>query len=95
MAKTGLEEGHTVTMFLAGDAVTLLRTESVESSCQASAPVLVRARRRIKASQPRSTIPGCPQARGVTHDQLSLEKAQPAQPAKLLELAAEADFPVH
>ena len=27
VAKTGLEEGHTVAMFLAGDAVTLLRTE--------------------------------------------------------------------
>ena len=36
MAKTGLEEGHTVTMFLAGDAVTLLRTESVRSRLTAS-----------------------------------------------------------
>lgn len=93
IAKTGLEEGHTVTMFLAGDAVTLLRTESVESVVGIGTGALSAHVAAIKASPAEVYYSGLSaKARGVTHDQLALDKAQPAQPAKLLELAAEADF---
>jgi predicted peroxiredoxin len=93
MAKTGLEEGHTVTMFLAGDAVSLLRTESVESVVGIGTGALSAHVAAIKTSAAEVYYSALSaKARGITHDQLALDKAQPAQPAKLLELAAAADF---
>jgi uncharacterized protein len=93
MAKTGLEEGHKVTMFLAGDAVSLLRTESVESVVGVGTGALSAHVATIKTSPAEVYYSGLSaKARGITHEMLALDKAQPAMPAKLLELAAESDF---
>lgn len=93
MAKTGLEEGHAVIMFLAGDAVALLRTESVESVVGIGTGALSAHVATIRTSNADVYYSGLSaKARGITHDMLALEKSQPAMPAKLLELASEADF---
>ena len=91
MAKTGLEGAHRA-MFLAGDAETLLRTESVESLVGIGTGLVGARCRHQGVPQPRSPLRESAKARGVTHDQLSLDNAPPAQPARLLELAAAADF---
>lgn len=93
VAKTALEEGYTVTMFLAGDSVALLRTESIENLNGIGTGALSAHVAAIKTSAAEIYYSGLSaKARGVTHETLGLDKAQPAMPAKLLELAAAADF---
>jgi predicted peroxiredoxin len=93
VAKTALEEGHKLTMFLAGDAVNLLRTDAAENVHGIGTGALSAHIAAIKPSNAEIYYSGMSaKARGVTHEVLALDKAQPAQPAKLLELAAAADF---
>ncbi len=93
VAKTALEEGHRLTMFLAGDAVNLLRKDTVEILNGLGTGALSAHVGAInKSDAPVFYSAMSAKARGLTPDVLSIERATPATPAKLLELAAEADF---
>ncbi len=93
VAKTALEEGHALTMFLAGDAVNLLRKDTVEvlnGLGTGSLSAHVGAVSKSDAPIFYSTMSA--KVRGLTPDVLVIGRASPATPAKLLELAAESDF---
>jgi predicted peroxiredoxin len=93
VAKTALEEGHKLTMFLAGDAVNLLRKDTVEVLNGLGTGSLSAHLGAInKSDAPIFYSGNSAKARGLTPDVLAIERATPAQPAKLLDLAAAADF---
>ncbi len=92
VAKTAVEQGHTVTMFLAGDAVQLMRDGALENlkglgtgSLSSHYEVLEKA--------------GCPfylsgmssKSRGLTMEELDGKRVQFAMPEKLLELSLQND----
>jgi predicted peroxiredoxin len=89
VARTAAAEGHEVTVFLAGDAVQLLRAETAAATqgvgtgaCDEHLTALREAGVQIYASGMSS------KARGVD---VAASGAEPAQPQKLVELAAAAD----
>jgi len=88
VARAAVEQGHTVSLFLAGDAVQLLREPVLDSlvglgtgSLRESYDVLVEAGARFYVSGMSS------KARGFEPDGV----AEPALPGRLVELALEAD----
>ena len=92
VAKSALDEGHEVSLFLAGDAVQLVRapvldnlvglgTGSLRESCDA-----------IVAGGGRFYLSGMSsKARGVSNEDLAATKAEMAMPTRLVELALEHD----
>lgn len=92
VAKAALDEGHEVSMFLAGDAVQLLRGSVLDSltglgtgSLRESYDAVVAGGTRIYASGMSS------KARGVTDSELEGKPVELAMPAKLVQLALDAD----
>lgn len=92
VAKTVLDEGHQLSMFIAGDGVNLLRNEVVETLEGIGTGALASHVDAIKASNADIFYSGLSaKARGLTSENIVLSRAQPAMPAKLLSLTAEAD----
>ena len=92
VAKAALEEGHDVSVFLAGDAVQLLRDSVLDNlaglgtgSLRESYDVLAGGGARFYLSGMSS------QARGVAESDLESKPAEMAMPKILVELALEAD----
>jgi uncharacterized protein len=92
VARAGIEEGHEVTVFLAGDAVQLIRDAVLDSltglgtgELRASFDAVVEGGGRVFVSGMSS------KARGVTDDDLAGKSAQFAMPKQLVQLAFEAD----
>ncbi len=93
VAKTALEEGHKLSMFLAGNAVNLLRNETVETLNGLGTGALSAHLAAIRHSAETEVFYSgmSAKARGLTPEVLAIDRAHPAMPAKLVELAAEAD----
>ncbi len=92
VAKAAVDEGHTVTMFLAGDAVQLLRDDVLDSlvglgtgSLRDSYDDVVASGARIYASGMSS------KARGLGEADLAGKPVELAVPSKLVELALASD----
>src|SRR5918992_3321346 len=92
VAKAAVDEGHEVSMFLAGDSVQLLRDGVLDSlvglgtgSLRESYDAVVAAGTRIYASGMSS------KARGVGEPELEEKPVELAMPGKLVELALESD----
>jgi predicted peroxiredoxin len=92
VAKAAVDEGHEVTMFLAGDGVQLLRDSVLDSltglgtgSLRESYDAVVAAGTRIYASGMSS------KARGVAEGDLEGKPVEFAMPPRLVQLALEAD----
>jgi predicted peroxiredoxin len=92
VAKAAVEEGHEVSMFLAGDAVQLLRDGVLDSlvglgtgSLRESYDAVVASGARIYASGMSS------KARGVGEPDLEGKPVELAMPNRLVELALESD----
>ena len=92
VAKAAVDEGHDVTMFLAGDATQLLRDAVLDSlvglgtgSLRESYDAVVAAGSRIYASGMSS------KARGVGEQDLDGKPVELAMPNRLVQLALEAD----
>ncbi len=92
VAKAAVDEGHDVSMFLAGDGVQLLRDSVLDSltglgtgSLRESYDAVVAAGTRIYASGMSS------KARGVGEPDLEGKPVELAMPNRLVELALEAD----
>jgi uncharacterized protein len=92
VAKSAVEAGHDVTLFLAGDGVQLLRDSVLDSltglgtgSLRESYEALVAGGGRLYASGMSSN------ARGVTEQDLAGKPAEMAPPAKLVELIVGCD----
>ena len=92
VARAALEDGHEVTMFLAGDGVQLLRDAVLDSltglgtgSLRESYDAVVGAGTRIYASGMSS------KARGVAEADLDGKPVELALPGRLVDLALEAD----
>jgi len=92
VARAGVEEGHEVSLFLAGDAVQLLREPVLDSlsglgtgSLRESYEAVVAGGGRIYASRMSSN------ARGVTDGDLDGKPAEFSTPDRLVQLVFEAD----
>ena len=92
VAKAGVEAGHEVSVFLAGDAVQLIRDPVLDSlsglgtgSLRESFDALVGGGGRLYVSGMSS------KARGVTADDLADKPAEMAMPDRLIQLTFEAD----
>lgn len=92
VAKTALAEGHTVSLFLAGDAVTLLRDGELNKveglgtgRIREHYEAIIKAGGRFYMSAMSS------KARGVTEADLQGKPAEFAPPTTLVRLAAESD----
>ena len=92
VAKTALEEGHKLSMFLAGDAVNLLRKDTVETLNGLGTGALSAHVGAINKSEAEIFYSGLSaKARGLTPEVLAIERASPGLAAKLIELATAAD----
>jgi predicted peroxiredoxin len=92
VAKAAIEEGHTVSLFLAGDAVQLLRESVLESLSGLGTGSLKESYAAIVASGGKFYLSGMSsRARGVTEDDLKGKPAEFAMPNVLVKLALEHD----
>jgi uncharacterized protein len=92
VAKAALEEGHEVSLFLAGDAVQLLRDAVLDSLSGLGTGSLRESYEAIVAGGGRFYVSGMSsQARGVTPDDLEGKPAEMAMPKVLVQLAFEHD----
>jgi predicted peroxiredoxin len=92
VAKTAIEEGHEVTLFLAGDAVLLLRDEVMNKVVGLGTGNLADHYKAIAASGAKFYLSGnSSKARGLTAEEISGKPASFALPNVLINLAAEAD----
>ncbi|MDB5622274.1 MAG: sulfur relay DsrE/F-like protein [Devosia sp.] len=92
VAKTALEDGHEVSMFMASDAVALLRTQTVATLEGVGTGALADHVAAIKGSSAVVFYSGMSaKARNIGPDDLAIPTAQPAMPTKLVSLAAAAD----
>lgn len=92
VARAAVEEGHGVSLFLAGDGVQLIRDSVLDSleglgtgSLRESFDAIVGGGGRFYVSGMSS------KARGVTADDLANKPAEMAMPSRLVQLAFEAD----
>jgi uncharacterized protein len=92
VARTAIEEGHTVNMFLAGDAVQLIRNGVLESltglgtgKLKEHFDIIIKGGGKIYLSGMSA------QGRGVSNDDLKDKAAEFAMPKKLVELSIESD----
>ena len=92
VAKAALDEGHTVTLFLAGDAVQVLRDEVLDNLTGLGTGKLRESYDALAASGAAIFVSGMSsKARGLTAAQLEGKPAQFATPNVLVKLAVESD----
>ncbi|WP_428665462.1 DsrE family protein [Runella sp.] len=92
VAKTAIEEGHTVALFLAGDAVKLLQDPTLNSLTGLGTGKLREHYDAIVKGNGRFYLSGnSSKARGVTEADLKDKPAEFALPTVLVKLAAESD----
>src|SRR5688572_20927634 len=91
-ARTALEEGHTVTLFLAGDAVQLLRNNVLDNLTGLGTGKLREHYDAIVSKGGRFYLSGMSsKARGITADDLKEKPAELAMPDVLIRLSIESD----
>jgi predicted peroxiredoxin len=92
VAKTALEEGHEVSLFLAGDGVQLLRDAVLDSLTGLGTGSLRDSYDAIVSGGARFYLSGMSsKARGVTQEDLDGKPAELAMPNRLVELAVDHD----
>jgi uncharacterized protein len=92
VARAATEEGHEVTMFLAGDAVQLLRDPVLDTLTGLGTGALRESYDAVVASGARIYVSGMSgKARGVTEGDLDGKPAEFAMPNRLVQLALEHD----
>ena len=92
VAKTALEECHAVSLFLAGDAVTLLQDAQLKSVVGLGTGKLEDHFQALVAKGARFHLSGMSaKARGMTEQDLAGKPAEFGMPQVLVRLAAEAD----
>src|ERR687893_480558 len=92
VAKAAVDEGHEVTMFLAGDAVQLLRDSVLDSLAGLGTGSLRESYDAVVASGARMYASGMSsKARGVGEGDLEGKPVELAQPNRLVQLALESD----
>jgi predicted peroxiredoxin len=92
VAKTAIEEGHSVSLFLAGDAVQLLRDAVLDSLSGLGTGKLREHYEAIGAGGGRFYLSGMSsKGRGVDAEDLEGKPAEMAMPNVLVRLAVEAD----
>ena len=92
VAKSALEEGHTVTLFLAGDAATLLQDANLDSVVGLGTGKLCEHFDAIVAKGGRFYVSGMSaKARGMSEADIAGKPAELAMPNILVRLAVEAD----
>ncbi len=92
VAKAAIEEGHAVTMFLAGDAVQLLRDGALESIRGVGTGDLKQSYDAVVASGVRIYLSGMSaKARGLSQQDIEGKPAEFATPNVLVRLAVEHD----
>jgi uncharacterized protein len=92
IAKTALEEGHEVSVFLAGDAVQLLREAVLDGLAGLGTGRLRESYDALAAGGARFYLSGMSsQARGLSEPDLEGKPAELAPPNKLVQLALESD----
>ncbi|WP_373513287.1 DsrE family protein [Persicitalea sp.] len=92
VAKTALEEGHTVTLFLAGNAALLLRDADMAKVEGTGTGKLKEHYEAIVKAGGRFYVSGMSaKARGMTDADIQGKPAEFAMPKKLVELAADSD----
>jgi predicted peroxiredoxin len=92
VAKTALEEGHDVTLFLAGDGVQLLRDGVLDSLTGLGTGSLREWYDALAGGGARFYVSGLSSnARGVTPQDLDGKPAEMAQPSRLVQLIVECD----
>ena len=92
VARAGIDEGHDVTVFLAGDAVQLIRDAVLDSLTGLGTGSLRDSFDAIAGGGGRFYVSGMSsKARGVTEDDLQGKPAELAMPNRLVQLAFEAD----
>lgn len=92
VAKSAIEEGHTVTLFLAGDAVTLLKDETLDTVVGLGTGKLKDHYSFLAQNGARFFLSGMSsKARGMSDADLAGKPAEFAMPNILVRLAAEAD----
>ena len=92
VARAGIDEGHDVTIFLAGDAVQLIRDAVLDSLSGLGTGSLRESFDAIAGGGGRFYVSGMSsKARGVTEDELIGKPAEFAMPNRLVQLAFEAD----
>jgi len=92
VAKAAIEEGHSVSLFLAGDAVTLLKDESLTSVTGLGTGRLEDHYAALAAKGARFYLSGMSaKARGLSEADLAGKPAEFGMPNVLVRLAAEAD----
>ncbi len=92
VARSGIDEGHDVSVFLAGDAVQLIRDAVLDSLTGLGTGSLRESFDAIAGGGGRFYVSGMSsKARGVTEDDLKGKPAELAMPTRLVQLAFEAD----
>ncbi|MVM41886.1 multidrug transporter [Spirosoma sp. HMF3257] len=92
VAKTALEEGHTVALFLAGDAVTLLKDSELDKVVGLGTGKLRDHYESIAKAGGRFYLSGMSsKARGLTDADINGKPAEFALPTVLVRLAADSD----
>jgi len=92
VARSAIDEGHTVTMFLAGDAVQLLRESVLDNLVGLGTGRLRESFDAIVAGGGKFYLSGLSsKARGVSDQDLTGKPAEMAMPAVLVRLALEHD----
>ena len=92
VAKAAADDGHTVNMFLAGDAVQLLRDQVLDSLSGLGTGSLRDSYEGVVAGGGQFYLSGMSsKARGVTDDDIEGKPARFAMPDVLVKLALEAD----
>ncbi|AQG82633.1 multidrug transporter [Spirosoma montaniterrae] len=92
VAKTALSEGHTVTLFLAGDAAVLLRDAELDKVEGLGTGKLREHYDALAKGGVRFFVSGMSaKARGITDADIAGKPAEFAMPTKLVQLAADSD----
>lgn len=92
MAKTAVEEGHSVTLFLAGDAVQLIRNDVLDAMVGLGTGKLREHYDSIVSGGGKFYLSGMSsKARGVTEADLKDKPVEMAMPKVLLQLSLESD----
>lgn len=92
VARAALDEGHDVNVFLAGDAVQLIRDAVIDSLSGLGTGSLRESFDAIAAGGGRFYVSGMSsKARGISEDDLAGKPAELAMPKRLVQLAFEAD----
>jgi predicted peroxiredoxin len=92
VARAAVDEGHAVTLFLAGDAVALLRDATLDALSGVGTGSLRESFDALTAGGARFYVSGMSsKARGVGDADIAGKPAEFAQPARLVQLTFEAD----